>query len=126
MFARFLARAALGVPFVILGYEAAKEPGGRVKAAEALGLPEPELMVRANGAAQALGGAALTVGVLPRVAALGLIASLIPTTVAGHAFWKIEDPDQRKAQTVQALKNLAMAGGLLAVAAAPRPDARND
>lgn len=113
---RCVARAALGVPFVLLGWGALVEPGGRVKAAEALGLPEPELMVRLNGAAMVAGGAALVVNVLPRAAATGLIAALIPTTLAGHPFWKLDDPEARNAQRVQALKNLAMLGGLLAVA----------
>ncbi len=120
MLTRILSRAALGIPFVILGYQAATEPGGRVQAAEKLGLPEPELMVRANGAAMAVGGAALATGILPRAAAAGLAASLVPTTLAGHAFWKIQDPAERKGQTIQALKNLGLIGGLLAVAASPK------
>lgn len=60
-----LGRGALGVPFVVLGLDAVREPGGRVKAAEAFGMPRPELAVRANGAAMVAGGAALATGVLP-------------------------------------------------------------
>lgn len=59
-----LGRIALGAPFIVMGYGAAKEPGARVKAAEALGVPEPELAVRANGAAMVVGGAALAGGLL--------------------------------------------------------------
>ena len=110
-----VSQAALGVPFIWLGYEAASEPGGRVASAADLGLPRPEDMVRLNGAAMMLGGAALVLNVLPRAAATGLVASLVPTTLAGHAFWKHEDAGARKAQRIQVLKNLGLVGGLLAV-----------
>lgn len=111
-----IARVALGVPFVWLGFEAAKEPGGRTALVEKAGLPDPEMLVRANGAAMVAGGAALALGIKPRLAATGLIASLIPTTVVGHAFWEQEDPVAAKAQRVQFLKNVALLGGLLSVA----------
>ncbi|ADU49889.1 DoxX family membrane protein [Intrasporangium calvum] len=112
-----LSRLALGATFAWLGYGAASDPGGRVVSAANLGLPNPEAAVRFNGAAMAVGGAALALGILPRAAALGLVASLVPTTIAGHAFWKESDPTARAMHRTQALKNLGLAGGLLAVAA---------
>ncbi|AXH96215.1 DoxX family protein [Ornithinimicrobium avium] len=113
---RRAAQIALGIPFVYLGYQAAAEPGARVDAAASVGLPEPELMVRANGAAMVAGGAALVANVLPRTAAAGLVVSLVPTTLAGHRFWDHEDAAARAGQRIQFLKNLGLAGGLLAVA----------
>jgi uncharacterized membrane protein YphA (DoxX/SURF4 family) len=121
-----LAHAALGAPFLWLGYEAAAEPGGRVALAADLGIPNPELAVRLNGAAMVAGGAALALGVLPRAAALGLAVSLVPTTLAGHAFWKHEDPQARHTQRIQLLKNLGLVGGLIAVAVADKPSSRGD
>ncbi len=110
-------RAALGIPFMILGYGAATAPGGRVAAVEKVGLPRPELLVRVNGGAMVAGGAALAAGILPRAAALGLAASLVPTTLTGHPFWAEDDPGQRAAQRTQFLKNLALTGALLAYVA---------
>ena len=107
--------AGLGVTFIILGYQAAAEPGGRVTAADQFGMPNPELAVRLNGAAMTVGGAALIVGVQQRAAALGLVASLIPTTLAGHPFWNESDPKMRANQRIQALKNLGLIGGLLGI-----------
>ena len=78
---------------------------------------DDELIVRANGALMAVGGTMLTLGILPRYAAGALIGSLIPTTIAGHAFWEIEDPAARKLQRTQFQKNMAMLGGLLLAAA---------
>lgn len=117
---RRLAQIALGVPFTILGGQAAADPGPRVAAAERLGLPEAETMVRFNGAAMVAGGAALSLNILPRTAAAGLAAALVPTTVAGHAFWTYEDETQRQTQKLHFLKNTALIGGLLAFAVSRR------
>jgi uncharacterized membrane protein YphA (DoxX/SURF4 family) len=84
----------------------------RVELAAGLGVPNPEMAVRGNGAAMVVGGAALVLGKAPRLAALGLIGSLIPTTLAGHPFWEKEGAE-RKQQEVQFYKNLGLLGGLL-------------
>lgn len=116
-FARRLAQVAVGIPFVWLGYEAASNPGGRVAAAERLGVPSPEAAVRLNGAVMVAGGAALCTNVLPRAAATGLIAALVPTTLAGHAFWTMDaDDPARITQRIQVLKNLGLAGALAQIA----------
>jgi putative oxidoreductase len=119
---RLMARLLTGSTYVLLGLDAARAPGKRVdQAAPTLAtlrsvVPLPaddELIVRSNGAAQVLGGALLAVGKAQRLSAFTLVASLIPTTMAGHAFWTIEDPAARKQQRVQFHKNMAMIGGLL-------------
>jgi putative oxidoreductase len=69
--------------------------------------------VRGNAAVQVLGGTLLALGRAPRLSALALAGSLIPTTLAGHAYWTIEDPAARKQQRIQFHKNLAMIGGLM-------------
>lgn len=115
-----LGRVLLAGMFVHGGWSAFKQPGRRAGAAERLGLPKPELMVRANGAAMLLGGGAMALGILPRAAALGLIASLVPTTLAGHPFWTEEDEAARRQQMIHFLKNLGLMGGLVLVAARRR------
>ena len=103
-------QALLGATFIKLGFDAAVHPGLRVDKAAALGLPNAELAVRGNGAAMVAGGAALTLDKLPRLATLGLIVSMIPTTLAGHAFWDV-DGAERKAHEIQFLKNAAWSAG---------------
>ena len=79
-------------------------------------LPLPaddELVVRGNAAVQVLAGTALALGLAPRLSALALAGSLVPTTLAAHAYWTIEDPAARKLQRIQFHKNMAMIGGLL-------------
>jgi len=111
-----------GSTYALLGFDALREPGARVdQAAGVLSavrtvVPLPaddELVVRGNAAVQVLGGALLALGVAPRLSALALAGSLIPTTLAGHAYWTIEDPAARKMQRIQFHKNMAMIGGLL-------------
>ena len=118
---RFTARVMTGVTYGVLGADAARQPGGRVDMAAPLlskirkvaPLPDDEAVVRTNGAVQAAAGAAMALGIAPRSSAMTLAVSLVPTTIAGHAFWEIEDPQARKLQRTQFLKNVAMIAGLL-------------
>jgi putative oxidoreductase len=111
---RRIGQALLSAVFVKSGFEVARSPGPRVDRAAKLGLPNPELAVRANGAAMVVGGAALALNKVPRLAALGLIGSMIPTTLAGHPFWEFEGAD-RKQQEIHFLKNVGLIGGLVLV-----------
>jgi uncharacterized membrane protein YphA (DoxX/SURF4 family) len=69
--------------------------------------------VQLNGLVQVVAGLALAFAVLPRLSALALAASLVPTTLAGHRFWEEQDEAARGQQTIQFLKNAGMMGGLL-------------
>ena len=117
---RIAARLLTGSTYIKLGYDAARTPGKRVDLAaptlarirKVAPLPDDELVVRGNAAVQVAGGAMLAAGVFPRIGAAAVIGSLIPTTFAGHAYWTIEDPAQRKQQQTQFHKNLALLGGL--------------
>ena len=116
--ARFLS----GSTYVLLGLDAWRAPGGRVDQAaptlaairKVVPLPaEDELVVRANAAVQVAAGGLLALGIAPRLSALVLAGSLVPTTLAGHSYWAVEDEAARKQQRIQFHKNLAMIGGLL-------------
>ena len=116
---RRLSQVLLAGIFIKGGLDAAREPGGRVAKAANLGIPNPEAAVRCNGAAMVVGGAALALDVAPRLAAVGLMAALVPTTAAGHPFWELEGPE-RSAQELQFAKNAGLLGGLLLLATRPR------
>ena len=116
------ARLLTGSTYVLLGFDALRAPGGRVNLAAPLlaairaKVPLPaddEVVVRGNAAVQVVAGAMLALGRAPRLSALALAASLVPTTLAGHPYWTIEDPDARKLQRIHFHKNMAMIGGLL-------------
>jgi len=123
---RLIARVLTGSTYALLGADAAREPGGRVATAgptleairRVVPLPDDDtVLVRANGAVMASAGTLLALGIFPRTSVVVLAGSLVPTTIAGHAFWTVDDPAARKQQRVQFHKNLAMIGGLLLVAA---------
>lgn len=113
---RYLAQLCLSGVFIVGGADAFRKPGGRVQKAADFGMPEPELAVKANGAAMVLGGTALALDIFPHAAAALLAVCLIPTTLAGHAFWKETADAGRANHRTQFLKNAAMLGGLLFLA----------
>jgi putative oxidoreductase len=106
-------RALLSAMFVSGGLQAFKAPEQRAPRAAAIGIPFPKAATRLNGGAMVLAGVALASGVAVKPAAAVLAASLVPTTIAGHPFWKETDPKARAQQRIHFLKNVAMLGGLL-------------
>ncbi|NLV80824.1 MAG: DoxX family protein [Rhodococcus sp.] len=117
--------------FIVGGIDALRKPTAKVAAAQpgldrmldavpasvADRLPSaPENMVRINGAIQVGAGTLLALGKAPRIAALTLATSVVPTTITGHDFWNVDDPTQRAQQRTQFLKNIGLLGGLLLAA----------
>jgi putative oxidoreductase len=131
MILRRVARPLLGAIFVYGGINALRNLEHHAQAAKpfldktvgkaADKLPEqvptePDAVVRADALVKIGAGLALGFGFLPRLAALLLTGSLVPTTLAGHRFWELEDPQERSAQQIQFLKNLGLLGGLILAA----------
>lgn len=119
-----VARPLLAGMFVYGGLDAFRNPEGKVPRAEkvtpgiadAVGIDaDTAQLVQLNGAVQVGAGITMALGVFPRLSALLLAGSLVPTTLAGHRFWEEEDDGARAQQTIQFLKNAAMLGGLLMV-----------
>lgn len=74
---------------------------------------DPKTLVRINAGVHIAAGLALATGRAPRLSALTLAATLVPTTVAGHRFWEESDPSARAAQRTHFLKNVSILGGLV-------------
>jgi uncharacterized membrane protein YphA (DoxX/SURF4 family) len=63
------------------------------RAAPGVPIPtDPVTIVRINAGVQIAAAAALATGRAPRLSSTVLAASLLPTTIAGHAFWREQDP----------------------------------
>ena len=77
------------------------------------GMTNTTFFLYAAAILEILGATLLIFGWKTRWAALALLLFLIPVTYMFHDFWKIEDPVDRYLQTVNFLKNLGIAGGLL-------------
>jgi putative oxidoreductase len=129
---RLIARPLLASMFVVGGANALKNAPALAakakpvtdrlrpmlaKAAPQVKIPEDTVtLVRVNAAAQIVAALALARGRAPRLSSTVLAGSLLPTTVAGHQFWKESDPAARANQQVHFFKNLSMLGGLLLAA----------
>jgi uncharacterized membrane protein YphA (DoxX/SURF4 family) len=94
----------------------AKPVVDKVAAAVPVAPAEPVTAVSINAMVQVGAGGLMAAGVLPRLAALALAGSIVPTTFGGHRFWEIQDPAQRSQQRTHFLKNVAILGGLLITA----------
>ncbi len=124
---RAVARPMLASIFAIQGYETMRHPERVAPRAEPVvrplaehvpGMPDrTEEAVSLNGAIQFTAGSLLALGIWPRLSALTIAGTLVPTTIAGHRFWEVDDRQERAQQRIQFLKNLAIFGGLLITAA---------
>lgn len=76
----------------------------------------PSLMLCARSL-EVVAGFALAFGIYPRLAALALVVFLIPATIIGHAFWQLDGTAAFTPQLINFVKNTAMTGGLLFIAA---------
>ena len=123
---REIARPMLAGVFIAGGMDLLSNPEPRAKVAKpvvdkvAAAVPiapaDPLTAVSANALVHIGAGGLLAAGIVPRLASIALAVSIVPTTIAGHAFWEIDDPVKRQQQRTQFLKNSAILGGLLIVA----------
>ena len=129
---RTLARGTIAALFLTAAVDVLWRPEPRAEAAhDALArlrsvvpaVPDDVTAVRANAAVQLVAATLLTFGKAPRAAAGVLAASLVPTTLAGHAFWTVDDPTQSAQQRAHFAKNLTILGGLILAALPPEEGA---
>ncbi len=80
------------------------------------GLPAPKFSVIASGVVLVLGGLGIVVGVFPFVSALVVAGFLVISALTMHDFWAVGEEEQQDEMNAF-LKNIAMAGGALAIGA---------
>src|SRR6476659_5069523 len=111
---RLVARPMLASTFIYGGINALRNTGALAEAAKPVNdeirdfagkvapqVPIPaddKTMVRINAGVHIVAGLALATGRAPRLASAALAATVVPTTLAGHAFWKQKDKAARTAQ----------------------------
>ena len=131
MLVRRIARPLLAAPFVYGGISTLRKPQDRVpgarpvveKIAETADKQLPvqvpkdvEQWVKVDAAVKVAAGSLFALNKFPRLTALVLSASIVPTTLAGHRFWEHDDPTERFGQISNFLKNSGLLGGLLLAA----------
>src|SRR3954469_10875071 len=131
MLVRRIARPMLAATFVYGGIDTLRNPQTRVPGARPVvekvteqadkQLPvqvprDVEQWVRINAGVMVGAGTLFGLGRLPRLSALLLTGTMVPTTAAGHRFWEHEDKATRQQQLIHFLKNVGLVGGLLIAA----------
>jgi putative oxidoreductase len=104
-------RILMAAIFVMSGIGKIANPSGTLGYINAMGLPFPELALAGAIGIEVVGGLLLIAGLYTRPVALALAAFSIVTGLVFHS--AIADQNQM----IHLMKNLAMAGGLLQIAA---------
>jgi putative oxidoreductase len=81
------------------------------------GVPVPKFALFAAIGLLLIGCLTLVLGAWTRIGAVFLFVFLAAATFYFHDFWRIVDPAQRQLQMFQFMKNVAIGGGLLSLAA---------
>jgi putative oxidoreductase len=115
--ALLIGRILLAGIFVIAGYSKIGNFAGTVSYIASKGLPLPEAGAVLAIAVELGAGVLLILGLKTRWAAIALAAFTLASTYFFHAFWAM--PEAQKAmQSLMFQKNMAIIGGLLALAVA--------
>ncbi|MEW9806981.1 DoxX family protein [Mesorhizobium marinum] len=105
-------RVLLSVMFILAGYSKLTAIAGTAGWFESLGIPLPAVAVVVSGLVELVGGLAILVGFQTRLAALVLAAFTVAATLIAHT----DLADQM--QQLLFMKNFAVTGGFLVLAAA--------
>ena len=106
-----LGRILLSIIFILAGYGKLTGIAGTAQYFASYGLPVPTATAVIVGLIELLGGLAVLIGVQTRIAAYVLALFCVASALVAHMNWA------DAGQLINFQKNLAMAGGLLVLAA---------
>jgi putative oxidoreductase len=110
-----LGRAIFGGFFLYNGINHLKNPEALEGYAAAKGVSNPHLSVQASGVLMTAAGAAMMLGLAPRVGALSVAGFLAAVSPQMHDFWNAEDPGQKQSDMIHFAKNIALLGAAIAL-----------
>ncbi len=116
-----IGRIVFGGFFLYSGINHLRQARSMAPYAEAKGVPSPELAVKLSAIPLIAGGTSLLLGVKPRLGAMAILGFLAGVSPVMHDFWSKEDPNQRTNEMINFMKNLALAGGALALMGVDEP-----
>jgi len=67
------------------------------------------------------GGTSVLLGIKPKFGAMAILGFLAGVSPIMHDFWRLEEPEQRMNDVVNFTKNLALAGGAMALMGVVEP-----
>jgi uncharacterized membrane protein YphA (DoxX/SURF4 family) len=89
--------------------------------AGAKGVPKPDMAVTLAGVPLVAGGASLVLGVKPKLGTMAILGFLLGVSPIMHNFWRSQDSNERMNESINFMKNLALAGGALALMGVEEP-----
>ena len=110
------ARVLLALMFVMAGFSKLTGLEGTAGYIASKGLPLPQLVAALTIVVELGGGLALMAGLYTRQVVVALAAFSLLAGVIFHNFWAVPQAEQMM-QQINFMKNLAIAGGMLVVAA---------
>jgi putative oxidoreductase len=108
-------RILFGAFFIMMGLNHFQNLAMMSGYAQSKNVPFARLAVIVTGVMLVAGGASVLLGIVPIVGLTVLILFLLSTLVTMHDFWNMKDPQQRIAEQVNFLKNVALIGATLAL-----------
>jgi uncharacterized membrane protein YphA (DoxX/SURF4 family) len=112
-----LGRVLFSLVFIGSGIGHLTQTEGSAQYATYKKVPNATLMVQLSGACMLLGGAAVILGIWMDLAAFLLAVLVVIMAVMMHKFWEETDPQTKQVEMSMFMKNVAIAGGGLVIAA---------
>ena len=116
-----LGRLLFGGFFLYNGINHLRQRKNLAQYAQTKKVPMAEISVIATGVALTIGGASVLLGVKPKLGSLAILGFLAGVSPVMHDFWRAEDPNQRTNDMIHFMKNMALAGGALALMGMEEP-----
>ncbi len=115
-----LGRILLGGFYLMNGINHFTKSKMLVEYAKSKNVPQARLLIPASGLLLLLGGLSFLLGVYPQVGVLLVAVFLLPVSFTMHNFWSVPQ-DQKMAEMVNFMKNMALLGAALMLLAIGTP-----
>jgi uncharacterized membrane protein YphA (DoxX/SURF4 family) len=116
-----IGRLLFGGFFLYNGIHHLQEAKSMAPYAGKKGVPAPELAVKLSAIPLLVGGASLVLGVKPKLGAAAILGFLAGVSPIMHDFWRNDDPAERTQNMIDFMKNMALAGGAIALMGVDEP-----
>lgn len=116
-----LGRLLFGGYFIMSGINHFKKTNQLSQYAASKKVPKADIMVQASGAMLLIGGTSILLGIKPKLGTAAVIGFLAGVSPIMHDFWKAEQPEQRMNDMINFTKNMALAGGAIALMGVEEP-----
>ncbi len=116
-----LGRILYGGVFILYGINHFRGLSAMSGYAASKGVPAPKLAVAGSGVLLLIGGLSVITGYQPTIGLAALVLFFVPVTLMMHAFWKVDDPQAKMAESINFMKNTGLLGAALMLLSMPQP-----